>query len=495
MTQTQFLLLIVALIPLANCLFALLFVGSNKMLNFVNKLAPVLALANLIGFYASKNYGETITVFEAAHNISLAFSLNKTALMFLFFLNFLWLIFIFYIQRFLQISRTKNIETFQLFLSAIIACVSLIILSCSMIGILFFYNCLTILCYFFAIKFLQKQDSKFFGFFTASLYLETIFLFLATVATHKLGGQINFATIPLDSQNFADGKQNLLLILYLAGLFLSLLFPIYLFSKNINIESFAIYLLFLLAYAFSSLYIFIKILTFTFGLNNFASMVSGIWQVFFEIIFAANILILSTFLILSRGLKSSFFYLFFHQFLFALFSIFIFAMFDASKIYLAISSFFLSLTLIFICFSNLTLYLSRAENKNFERIFYDLKITSSLLVFGVANLLGIVPAVGALNSFFLLKILLQKKMWFSAAIFLLNFLALIIFSYRLFTPLFNRPMPKTVDEIVERQQEKKPEADEQLAKNIDFDSSLILTALLVAIAMFALLIIFPFFHL
>lgn len=480
MTQTQFLLLLVAIIPFANCAIIKFCDDSSKLINAIEKFLPILFLINVIGIYGNIGRDNSYLVLtEAARGISLGFALDQLGLGFLFLLNFFWLIFAFYSRRFFQIQSTKNLVNLKSFFALIIALVNLIIISKNLLSILFFYNCLIITCHFFGMKFLHKKETRFSHFFTFLLYVESIFFFLAIVATYKFAGQIDFKLGGIIA-DIDSAKYILLLVFYLVGLFLSVLVPFYLLYRDINLDLITIYGLFFLSYAFVGIYIFLKILNSIFGVKGFSLMLSGVGFTIFEWIFLFNIIASSVCLVLSKGLKSSFFYLFFQQFTFALFSIFLFAVFDEAKLNLGVLSFFLSITLIFLCISNFVLYLSQSEGKSVFGIFYDLKVSSALFIFGILNLAGAAPSIGAVEKFFLLKIIFKQKLLISGLAFFANFIGLSIFAWKVFYPFFWR------------NQEQKSQNDQELAKNIDFDSSLILTALTVAIAMFLSLIFFPF---
>lgn len=481
MTQTQFLLLLISIIPFANCLIIKFCYDSSKLINAIEKFLPILFLANIIGIYGNMDRDHSYLILsEATRGISLGFDVDQLSLGFLFLLNFFWLIFVFYSRRFFQLSDTKNVTNLKAFLALIIALINLIIIAKNLLSILFFYNCLIVVCHFFGVKFLHKKQTRFSNFFTFLLYLESIFFFLAIVATYKFSGQIDFNLGGIISENIVSAKYLFLLALYLVGLFLSVLVPFYLIYRDINLDLITIYGLFFLAYAFSGIYILLKILNSIFGLKGFALMILHSGFVVIEWIFLINILISSACVLLSRGLRSSFFYLFFQQFTFALFSIFLFAIFDESKTNLGVLSFTLSITLIFLSLSNLILHLEKAKNKSIYGIFYDLKVSTILFAFGVANLVGMAPAIGAVEKFFLLKIILKKKLLLSGLIFLVNFVGLVGFAWKNLYPFFCRT------------NDQKLQSDLEFAKSVDFDSSLILTALTVAIVMFLSLIFFPF---
>lgn len=478
MTQTQFLLFLISIIPLINCLIIKMCDESPVLVSAANRFMPILFLINLIGLCGNlKNDNSYLVITEAMRGVSLGFVVDQISLGFLFILNFFWLIFAFYSHRFLSFIEAKNSDNLKFFFTLTIAFINLIILSKNLLSTLFFYNCLILLSYFFALKFLHKKETKFSRFFTLLLYLESVFFFLAIVATYKFTDQIDFVNGGVVAQNFDATKHSLLFFLYFSGLFLSVLLPSYLLYRDINLDPLVIYIFFFLAYAFSGLYIFLKLIVFVFGLQGFSLIIQKIGFGFFEAMFLLNMIAASVFLLLSRGFKSSFFYLFFHQFIFTLFAIILFVTFDGSRFYLTLFSFLFSFTLVFLTISNFILYLGKAEDKSLVGLFYDFIITTSLLIFALANMIGIAPAIGAVEKFFLLKIIIQKKLWLSAAIFLVNFITLALFSWKMLYPLFLR---------------KEKSDKNELAKDIDFDSSLILTGLTVAVIMFLGLILFPF---
>lgn len=481
MTQTQLLLLLISIIPLANCLMIKFCDESSPLIAMIEKFLPVLFLINLIGICGNIDRDNSyLVIAEAARGISLGFDVDRLALGFLFLLNLFWLVFTFYTRRFFEILELSNACNLKAFFALIIALVNLIIISKNLLSILFFYNCLIISCHFFGMKFLHKKETKFAYFFTFLLYLESVFFFLAIVATYKFTDQIDFKLGGIITENIDSAKYIFLLCLYLAGLFLTILFPFYLLYRDINLDLITIYGLFFLSYSFSSIYIFLKILNSIFGLKGFALMISPSGLAILEWVFLLNIIAASACVIFSKGLKSTFFYLVFQQFIFALFAIFIFALFDDSKINFAILSFFLSITLIFLTISNFSLYLGKAENKSLFGIFYDLKVSTILFIFAVANLMGLAPAIGAVEKFFLLKIIVKEHLTISGLVFLVNFITLFVFAWKSFNPFFSR------------EEKPKSQNDLDLAKSIDFDSSLVLTALTVAIAMLLSLMFFPF---
>lgn len=482
MSQTQFLLLLLAIIPLGNCLIIMLCDNLKSLSNISSKLAPILFLAVLLGLHNSGNYQDTSLVFaQFSQKITFAFALDENALKFLFLLDFLWLGLVFYSRRFLKISHLLNINESQIFFALIFTFLALIFASRNLFTILFFYNALLLLCHFFAVRFLYKPTNKFSQIFTFLLYLESVFLFLAIIATYKFTNNIDYISYNSVNLEPITSKQSLLLLaLYVFGLFFSILIPSYLFFAKLEIDLLFTYVLFFLAYALSSIYIFTKLIITVFGFTLFSSIISKMGFSIIEIFFLINIMIAGVFLASSKDLKSSFFYLFFQQFLLVLFEIFLLGVFQKGRIYLSVISFSLSISLLFFCLSNFSLYLQKAENKSLDGLFTELKITSILFLLAISNMIGISPAIALVKNFFIMKVIFTKGLTVSMVIFGLNSLSLIIFAIKILYPLvFGRV-------------EKRSQADEALARDIDYDSSLMLIPLLFGIAMIMALIFFKF---
>jgi formate hydrogenlyase subunit 3/multisubunit Na+/H+ antiporter MnhD subunit len=482
MTQTQFILTIIAIIPLLNAAIIASASESPALMNFSSKFLPLLFLVNLVGLYGTiEEDGFYFTLMEVFRDVSFGFMVDSTVLIFLFLLSFLWLIFSFYSKRFFELITFKNSHNFQLFFALIIAFLNLVIISKNLLTTLFFYNFLIILSYFFAVNFLHKNETRFSRFFMFLLYLESLLVFLAIVATYKFTGKIEFINGSLIAENFDLFKHSALLFLYFCGLFLSLFLPFYLFyQRNISLEPIVLYVFFFLAYALSSLFIFVRILNFIFGFKGFGIIIDKIGFSTIEIIFLINITLVSGLLLFSKSIKSSFFYLFFQRFIFVLFAIFFFAKFDVTRAYLPIYVFCLEFTLLFLVTSNFSIYFAKAENKKFEGLFYQLTITCSLLLFVFGSMIGIVPSIGLLEKFLMVKIIIHKKLWLSAAILGVSGFSLLVFFIKSFRFIFLRSKAEI------------SKTDNDIAKDIDFDSSLVLTAVSLAILMFLGLIFFPF---
>ncbi len=471
MSQTQFLLFILILIPFANCFAFKAFNGLWRITNLINKIFPVLFLAILCGLYRSLGQGNNeLMLIEAMQSaVALGFSVDKLTCYFLFLLGFLWMIFTFYSTRNMQLNLIKNINEFRFFTILIFSFNIVLVASKNLFTILFFYNALVILYHFFAIKFLHKKDTRMPQLFTILLYLESIILLFAIIATYKFNGFADFTKGGIMTE--VNLKYAFLFLLYFAALFLSALAPFYIIYRNLNFDTLVTYILFFIGYSLSSLFTFLKLTSTLFGFTWISEIISKIGLHFFEIIFLLNIFIASIFLIFSKNLKSSFFYLFFQQFLLVIFETLILANFSKANIYLPSTSFVFSITLAFITISNFILFLNKAENKSPQGLFYQLRTNSFLFIFTIANLAGIAPAVGLLTKFFLLKIIIKQHLFISAFVCLINFVSLIIFTLKVALPLLSKEAPQRNSE------------DLNLIKLIESDSALILTGLLLLLAL------------
>ena len=464
MSQTQYLLSLIAIIPLLNCFCIAAIFKQATLVNIISKFSPILFLAILIGISGGIGHSNSLTLLTIDDKLSLAFAINRSSLKFLFLLNFLWLIFAFYSHAAFKFSNYKETNSLKLFTAIIFSLITLIAISKNLISLLLFYNCLIFASYIFAIKFLNNSnDSKLIN---CLFYFQNIALFLTVFICYKFIGNIDFIDENLISHQ-GSYKYLLLIVAIFLGLFPIIALPFYFFYRNLKIDLIFIYLLFFLSYGVVGILVIAKLINVVFDSEILFNLVQKIGFGFFESFFLFNILIASSLVIISKTIKTSFFYLLIQQLIFTLFSILIFAVFDNSKVELSIMSFCLNLTLIFICLSNIMSYLNKAENKAIKGLFYNLITTASLLFFGILGLIGAVPSVSFLEKFSLLKIIFNNNLEIAKIIFAINIIAVIIFAIRIFYPLFSRSEVEL------------KESDLALARKIDLNSSLILCPVLV----------------
>jgi formate hydrogenlyase subunit 3/multisubunit Na+/H+ antiporter MnhD subunit len=501
MSDIELLLLTIIFIPLINCLAIKFSFSSPKILNFLITSTPILFLTNLIGLYSNikENSKAALYFIRTSDSLSISFIANLNSLYFLFLLGFIWIIFSFYFRRFLQLGKKganmqslAQLHDFQMFFSLLISLINFIILAKNLITLLFFYNCLILWYYFFTLKFLYKKQERAINkkmaiklfikkhlsnFLTFLLYFQSILLFLAVIMTYKFSGNIEFSS-NFAILNLANQPSATLLLLYLGAIFLSPLLGNYFLYKNLNFNPIAIFTIFALGFGMVGMVIFYKLLTELFSSLKFSEIITYIGNNYFYYICSLHLLLTAVAAIFSKNFKASFFYFFFNQLIAALLTIFIFAINEESKIFLSMVNFLLTQLLIFLTFSNIIIFLKQARNKEITGLFYKLKITIILMIFGLLSAIGIAPTIGAVEKFWLIKILLDQKLSYLQIIIGINQLLLVIFTLRLL--LFMLSSAKN-------QEAKEEKEDIALGKNIDFDSYLILSPLLVAFGLFILM--------
>ncbi len=492
MNKTEILLLIILLIPLVNCLAIRFYQNSDQILNFLITAAPILFLSSLAGLYQSFNYQEynNIDFIRANSNLAISFFIDSSNLKFLFLFGFIWLIFSFYLRRFLQLNKEIKFNSviqsfeFQMFFAILISLINFIITAKNLLTILFFYNCLIIWYHFFAVKFLYKKELKNSGTIICNftLYLQSILLFLAIIITYKFSNHLEFNSKTTILANIENTNHYLaLLLLYFASLFLLNLFCGYLLYRNINFSPLEIFIFFALGLGLVQIFIFDKLLTQIFGLTMFSAVIKAVTSQYFYYIFSFNMLLTAILAIFARNLKSSFFYLFFNQLIYALLVIFIFAQAKIDKIFMITINFLLSQLLVFFTLANIIIFLKQVKNKEITALFYKLKITTILMIFAFLNMIGIVPGLGLLEKFLLIKTLFDQQLSSPIIILTCNQLLLIIFAIRLFHPMF----------LKNNQNPNLEQQETSLAKDTDLDSGLILPPSIIALTLILLLFFIP----
>ncbi|MBM3579444.1 MAG: hypothetical protein FJX34_01570 [Alphaproteobacteria bacterium] len=391
------------LIPLTNC--AISFQHQSFQTRFASGLAPVLFFVVLIGI---TRVGEgVVDLFAVMPGISFVFHFDKMALIFLFLLNFLWLVLAFYLQH-------GSHKPLRIFLAFSVLFLSMIFASSNFFTMLVGYSglALTGLVFFKSLALLRN--------------LQLFFVFVATVVAYRF--------------------QDLGLVLYCAALLLPMLF----FTLNLEL---------LAAYALSALFIFTKIYTDFARLDLLAYFVISCTAV-------ALVPVLFT-----KDLRTSFRYLFLQQFFFTIFGICLFGNFDRSLIYLPVLAFSLAITLVFFCISNLSLYLMKSGQTSIRGLFHQMPASSSLLIFALASMAGFLPTIGATEKFFLIKLAWNHRLLIPAILVVSNSLLLLLFAGKMFFY------------FVSISKEKISEVDSILARDLDLDSNLIMTASATAVLM------------
>jgi len=490
MNQGQFFLFIIALFPLFACISLRFFRNYPNFYNFVYYLLPVAFLVNL--FKATHYFRRDIyelTLYEAMDKVSLAFYVDKISILFLFILAVLWLVFAFYSLRYFQISFEKNSTRIREYFVLIVSLVNFLILSKNLFTILFFYIYLIISSHFFTNKHFNLRESKFTKLFTWVLYCESFLIFVATILTFKMNHNIDFVNQVVLPNNYHEIYHLIVFALFFCGLFLMMIVPFYLLFKNIKFSSLTLMIVFLLSYALPSIFMFLKIINYIYGIKGLALFSKKYGLIVFELIILVNLLISSYKYLRERELKTALFYLFVSQFGVLILSILIHLTHRFNYSFIAFIAFIINFMLVFLMSANLELFLSKIHNKNLQKnltgIFYKMPISSMIFFYGLFSLIGLSPSLSALEKIAMMPHLLKNDYQLAFWVFLLNFILVMIFILKELYIFFDKKTPYDEDEdenIIARFNE--------IAKTIDNDSNLILTGLLVAIAG----IVFLFFN-
>ncbi len=422
------------ILPLLNCC-----ISANSRLGRFNKIIPILFLTILIGIFSKLKNEQYFEIISFNKDIALAFIINKSNILSLVLLNFIWLIFSFYIQRFYEYDESKNAVLTQKFLAIFILIFNFLIISENALTLLFFFNFAVLGHYFLIVKTFIKNINKKSQILFLTILFEPLFLFFAIFLTIVFAGQINFSKAGI-LENLNHIQLIILFLLYFGTIFITIFLPFYLLYYNNHIfDPIANYVNLALFYGFIKLFMFIKIAEEIFGFATFSAIIFKLNFEIFSLFFLINIGILAYLLLQSRDFKMVFFYLFHGQFIFAIFTIFVFILYDENRVSVALRNFMLVTIIMFIIFSNLILYLKKAQNKDLNGLFYDMKVSSSLMLFLALCLLGLVPSVAMIEKFSLLKTILRNDLNIAILVYLLNFLYLLLFFGKIFVTIFARP--------------------------------------------------------
>lgn len=194
-------------------------------------------------------------------------------------------------------------------------------------------------------------------------------------------------------------------------------------------------------------------------------------------------MMITSFLLLKKNdLKTSSHLFLVNQFSFYLLTILVQLANKFNYSFIATISFTINLLMVFLCFANFELFFEKSAIKNHKSIFKFMPITCLLLYFSLISLIGLAPALSIVDKYNLIKSIWSKKDYLALIIFVLNFVFLTYYSYKIFN-LFNAKISK--DSEV-----KNLESIKNYAKTVDFNPNLILTILTLAIISMAGIIFF-----
>jgi len=484
-TQAKLILLFATLLaPL--CLAANHYIKKPViLLNFLNSFFPLVFLASLIAVCSKtalvKFSINIITIFNYS---PLAFLVDNISYIFLFAIGVAWLIFSFYFRKIFAITNDEKWQKYYLFFLAAIALIIFVIISKNIFTILLFLALTFGVIYHFIRSFFDEEkikNSKFFIFLTA---IQIVVLLVALLISYHFNLSFNFfyESPSVDALYMTD--LSLLLILYFIALFSGAILPFYLFFyRNLNFELKTVYIVFFLLYLAPLLFFFARILTSLFGSENLEIIFSSNLFLIFKLFILLLVGFFGAALLLNKSIKTAFFYIFLQQIFFCAFSLIFFARYNENKTFLPLITLFLEFSLLFLTTANLSTYLQKAQQKNFVSLFSQLTISCSLMIFSIFSMSGFAPSLGLATKFYLFKYAISNSDLISLSIFLINAASLLLF----FTISLRSIFVKTEEKI--------SEADIELAKNLDFDSTTMLGAISLSLALFIGLITLPWLKL
>jgi len=476
----NFLLLLLILVPLFDCFIESL-LPQEKLQNLVKKIFMISSTVILCVISQKINSAPVLSFSSLEPHIFLQLSIDQNNFPLLFLLNFLWIIFDFYSTRFFAISNEKEITQFKLFFASSISFINFIIMAKNPVSLLFAYNCLLFTIYLLITKFFFKNLNFKTRAFNFLIFCEAFFLLFAIILTAQYTNQLQFNKDGI-LNDINSSQIYILFIFYFAAILPTIISLSHLlYHQNCINDSLLSYVFLPLFYGFAKLFILIKIITEIFGIGGFNFVIEKINFEIISAIFLLALIISLFFLLFSKNFKAIFFHLFFSQLIVASFSIIIYAIYNEAMIYKVILNFILASTLTFLTFSNLILYLKKAQNKGVTSLFYNMKITIILLLFGFLNFVGLSPSLALAEKYSLLKIAFNNHLFFAKIFFIVNSLCLFLLMIKLFSAFFLKS------------DEQKSEEDKKLSEKIDNASSLMLSSLVVGSAILILPIISFFF--
>ena len=459
MTNSQFLLCFLTIIPLAGIAVMAIVRDYPAVLARVGLIITAIFLINIIALFYSYS-GDNSAAFNLMaiqKDLPIGLSTSHISLVFLVLIGIIWLALTVYGNRYFLISNDQFLFWFKIFMALLIELIVLILFAKNLISMFLFYQALIFVIYFCHTYFVHKDDIKASYNFTFLLLLSSLAFLLAVILTYKISGSTEFAVVKgLSSSSYA-----VLICLYLAGIVIMALLPLYLLYGSLYYLSAPVIMLtFVVAYALVILFMLLKVLIGIFGTelliyyDNQSSL-----NLIIKIILAFNLLISAFFSLVGKNLKKILIYLFFNQLILVIFAFFVFKA-AAYQMIITVISFILSQILLFLSIGNINLYLFNSEQKSVKGLFRQLRITVGCLIFALLNMVGLAPAIGFAAKYYLFQQAIADKSFLEIFIVIVNIVLNIICAIKIIYPMLNR------QKVIDR-------SGLEAARKIEFDSGLL----------------------
>ncbi len=482
--MTNLLLILFVLAPLVN--FLVLFIKKEggfcdqKFAFLSSKILAIISFILLFGIY--KNSPINFELIKVVPQISFQFLIDKHAIKYLFLTNAIWIFSLFYFSEalFFNLSQSSSRKSnsnislgdlnFITLLPITIFFINIIIISANLNSIFtcvsLFYLVFIIICQKFIIKNNKNKGAKIFLF---AFILELLAFSFLAIFLIFLPSQYGF--VENGSQISINNFETMVLIfLLLFFCFSPSLIALILGNKNnMAHKNSQIFLLVLFFYLILKIFLFIKIITQIFSVGLFSTILPQYIDIFIEIILGTIILYGLFCLLFSQNFLEIFILLLINQFYFIVLAIFILLSCDnLQKLDQILIDSALKIFILYLSLNNLIIYLKNAKNKSLEGVFYNLKISISLLIFALISC-AILLFPNIIFIFKLIATSYKNGFFISVLIIILNIFTILLFSYKLIYPTFLRSNIKYF------------ESDINLAKKIDLSSGLSLTGVIILI--------------
>lgn len=476
----QFLLALLLFVPLLSLtLFSLVGHASSFaswLSGFCYKISPWLFLVIFINLLINI-YPKFSPIFINLNiGLGLVFGVDKIAIGFLIAINFIWLLFVFYSTQLFKLHKQYLSHTWQKFFLFLISLLCFLFCSQSLITSLLFYQMLLFISHYMLKKHCPSYQEKNIGAFDLLMYFQIFLLFLAIVFLYQQNQNLLFLDNEIIASNLNENYLVILLLLLL-GLFLIIILPSFLLLQKLNLDVFWLFLWLFFGYSLPSLFIFSKILNYFFGWQGLLFLLKNLSLNWFIAIFSLYFLTINVVLNTVKNLQSWFLLFFWQQLNLLIFSILFHNLVNLSYIYLSITGFILLFLILFFSINNIKIYHQYHNLNNYQGLFYKMPITSSLFLFSIATAIGIVPSIIMIDKIFLIKTLINQKLFFALIIIVINTVSL-GYSVIKFSKIF----------FINLQELKHFTAHK---KTLDFDLYLVLIPLMIAIVLVLGIIFYP----
>jgi multicomponent Na+:H+ antiporter subunit D len=455
----------------------------KKYLIVTSKIFPLLAFLFLYLLYSS-SYGASEILNLGQGGLALALEFDYSAKIFLFLIGALWFLFSIYAPRYFILARHKNPDQFNILLSSLILLLTLIILSKNLITALLFYQILAVVIYYFANILIIKTGKKSAENFSFLMLSSPIFLFIATALTYKITGSVEFSPKGVFfASQLSEIKTIVIIGLYFLALCAIAFVPLYLLYRNLYyLTSPVSSAILLLGFGFINLLLLFKVINLIFGAKIFFLLLDNInYYNWIIIAIGLNLIATAILAILAKNLKQILNFLFFNQLIWVIFS-FVALRFASQNMVISLFSFVFSFAVIFFCVGNISLYLIEAKEKHLNGILYKLRISVALLILAFLNIIGLAPTIGGVEKYLVLKQIIAQGNLIAGIIFILNTILMVVLLLKIIYPMFEIAIKDGSDREYE------------IAKDIEYDLSLILPILFTAIAMVAFIFSYKFLN-